>query len=289
MARKSKIPLRSLGALGYAIGRELRDRGLLDVVAALSTPNAANPAIVEEWKKVVADGHLSQVVVDQLTAFWNDQTTEYDFTERARQKLLTWLDAASHAQTLQEKQKTWLEKDRAWLRVTRNGPFRKPSTARLAWLVVEFNWPPLDLVEITSHGTVLSITTEENATLLEWSGMPEEANGGSTALSVARRMLGVPASILAQVAGIGNLGTMSQYETGTRKLTSKVQNDLERALLLPEGSLDTPDKARQAAVALRKEIPVGLVRLRVPTGSNLQLSLARACIRAVREDDGSDL
>lgn len=280
------VPSRTLGALGYAIARELRERGGLGDAAALASPAATSHDVLDEWKLAVLNGHLVQAQYDQLAAFWNDQTTEYDFTPRGRARFLERIDADPEA--LQRRQEGWEEKDKAWLRTMRRGRFRKPTTARLAWIIVEFRWPPLELVEITSYGAVLSITTEENSTLLEWSGSPEEVVRGSTPLGIARQMLGIPAAILAQAAGIGNLSTMSQYETGTRQLTIKVQKDLERAMLLEEGSLDDARKAKQAASTLRESIPVGVVRLRVPTGSTLQLSIARACIRAVRERDDDE-
>lgn len=281
-------PARTLGALAQAVGNELRRRRLLSARAATSGPGTDDPALRAEWECIATDAApgVSAELIEQLRGVWNDRATVYTFPAAQRAAFLRRIEHEPAPRTVglapvpqADRQATWPERDRAWLRDMRR-TYRRPSLARLAWMIVEVNWLLFEAIVVVRRAPVFHLQATEKGMLLEWPGNPESVAGATTPLAVARRMLGVPAAILTQAAGIDSKATMSQYETGTRELTVKIQTRLEQVLRLPEGSLDSIKRARQEAEKVMAGQPFGLVRLHLPVGEQMHLSLSRACVQA---------
>lgn len=281
-------PSRTLGALAREVGQELRRRGMLSARAATSGPGTDDAALRAEWDALASDRApgVSAELIEQLRRVWHDRATVYSFPNAQRETFLRRVEYDAEHRTVgltltqrMGRQAAWAERDRAWLREVRR-TYRQPGLARLAWMIVEVNWLLLEAVVIVRRAPVFRLQADERGVLLEWPGYSEAISGAPTPLAMARRVLGIPAAILAQAAGIDSKATMSQYETGARELTVKVQGRLEQVLRLPEGSLDSLKRARQEAEAVMASQPFGMVRLCLPAGEQLLLSLSRACVQA---------
>lgn len=154
----------------------------------------------------------------------------------------------------------------------------RPHARNLAELAMRLGVSPLEFGRVKALEAV-TVTVLPDSVELEWTRKPwtrkHDPDRVASPLRLARRMLGVPANVIAAAAGFSSVDAYNSTETGRRTLDATTQLRLERVMGLPAGTLASREEVERVC-RKRDDAPV---RIRIPAGTPIRLQVSVGQVR----------